>query len=267
MLLGLVKYQQDKPAESLAEFRRSAQLSRRPRASELVLVALDYVKLGDLANADKWMTVAVQEAPTSAGAWRYLGGIKYSENRFTEAIEAYRKCLQLQPQDVLSEDGIGRSYEGLSRDKDAEAAYRTAFGWQAQATVKHTQPLLHLGALLDREGQAEAAIPYLEAAEALTPGDEDVHQELGESYERLNQLGKAQAELQQAIAIAPQDSHLHWLLATVFRKEGLTADAEQGAQHFPTLWARIPTTKPPDQAESPRQGAGKRRPLQTACIS
>jgi tetratricopeptide (TPR) repeat protein len=233
-LLGLVKYQQDNPAESLAEFTRSAQLTK-PRASELVVVGLDYVKLGDLANADKWMTVAVQMAPTSAGAWRYLGGIKYSENRFSEAIEAYQKCLQLQPQDVMSEDGIGRSYEGLTRDENAAAAYRTALGWQAQAAVKHAQPLLHLGALLNREGQAKEAIPYLEAAEALTPDDEDVHRQLGQGYTRLNQLGKAQAELEKAIALAPRDSHLHWLLASVFRKEGMTEDAERETRIFSEL--------------------------------
>jgi tetratricopeptide (TPR) repeat protein len=234
LLLGFVKYQQDKPAESLAEFRRSAQLSR-PRASELVIVALDYVKLGDLASADRWMTEAVKESPTTAGAWRYLGGIKYSENRFSDAIEAYSRCLQLQPDDVLSEDGIGRSYEGLSRDEDASAAYRSAVGWQARSTVKHAQPLLHLGALLSREGKADAAIPYLEEAEALAPDDEDVHRELGEAYTRSDELSKAQTELQKAIALSPKDSHLHWLLAAVFRKEGMTEEAARETKVFSDL--------------------------------
>lgn len=234
MLLGLVKYQEDRPAESLAEFTRAAQLSP-PRASELVVVALDYVKLKDLANADRWMTMALDKAPTSVAAWRYLGGIKYSENRFSEAIGAYKRCIELQPEDVLAEDGLGRSYEGLSRNEDAAAAYRKALDWQSATGQKHEQPLLHLGSLLIRQGQAESAMPYLEAAENLAPGDAGVHQQLGEGYTKLNQVTKAQAELEKAIELSPNDSHLHWLIASVYRKLGLTEKADEESRKFSAL--------------------------------
>jgi tetratricopeptide (TPR) repeat protein len=243
-LLGLVTYQENRPADSLAEFTRAAQL-KRPRASELVIVALDYVKLRDLANADKWLSVATEMAPASAGAWRYLGGIKYSENRFSEAIRAYEKCLQLQPEDVLAEDGLGRSYEGLTRDEDAEAAYRKALDWQSHAATKHAQPLLHMGILMLRQGQPEAAIPYLEAAEALDSGDKEVHKQLGEGYSRLKQWPKAEAELERAIELSPNDSHLHWLAASVYRREGQMEKAEREYRAFSTLLGSHSNDKEP----------------------
>lgn len=233
-LLGLVDYEQNRPADSLGEFTRSAQLSP-PRASELVIVALDYVKLKDLANADKWMMVAVQKDPRSAGAWRYLGGIKYSENRFAEAIDAYRHCLQLQPEDVPSEDGIGRSLEGLSKDEDAITAYSQALAWQQQSGRKYAQPLLHLGALLARKGHADQAVELLRQAEAIDPKDTDVHQALGEAYTQLKQWPQAQTELESAVAESPRNSHLHWLLAAVYRHEGRTEEARREQELFTSL--------------------------------
>jgi tetratricopeptide (TPR) repeat protein len=233
-LMGVVKFQQDRPSESLAEFTRAAQLSP-PTASELIVVALDYVKLKDLANADKWMSVALEKAPDSVAGWRYMGGIKYSENRFDEAIAAYDKCLALHPRDVLAEDGLGRSYEGLSRDDDAAAAYRTALDWQSHASIQYAQPLLNYGSLLLRQGNAQAALGYLESAAALTPADAQVLAQLGETHLQLNQLSKAQAALEEAVKLTPNDSHLHWLLASVYRKEGLTEKAEQETRLFSSM--------------------------------
>jgi tetratricopeptide (TPR) repeat protein len=234
VLLGLATFEENRPADSLAEFTRAAHLSP-PGASELVVVSLDYVKLKDLPDADRWMSAALEKAPKNVAAWRYMGGIKYSENRFSEAIEAYRKCLELQPEDVLAEDGVGRSYEGLGRDEDAEAALRMALDWQSHAVTKYAQPLLHLGSLLIRHGQTREALSYLEEAEALSPDDEDVHKQLGEGYARLNQLGKAQVELEKSIQLSPKDSHLHWLLASVYRREGQVENAERESQRFSEL--------------------------------
>src|ERR1035437_3988232 len=47
VLLGLATFEENRPADSLAELTRAAHLSP-PGASELVVVSLDYVKLRDL---------------------------------------------------------------------------------------------------------------------------------------------------------------------------------------------------------------------------
>jgi tetratricopeptide (TPR) repeat protein len=241
-LLGLVLYQEGRPTDSLAEFTRAARF-KTPTASELIIVALDYVMLRDLAKADKWMTVAVQVQPDNVAGWRYLGGIKYSENRFSEAIESYGKCLALQPRDVLVEDGIGRSLEGLARDQDAAAAYKTALDWQAEATQKHPEPLLHLGALLVREGRLPSALPLLVSAETMASENADIHEELGNLWGQMGELKKAQLELEKALAISPSNSHLHWLLASIYRKEGMTAEAGRELREYSTLIGSHSTDK------------------------
>lgn len=233
-LLGLILYQEGRWGDSLAEFTRAAKFGT-PSASELVIVGLDYVMLRDLGKADQWMTIAAQREPSSDAVWRYLGGIKYSENRFAEAIDAYNKCLSLHPRDVLVEDGIGRSLEGLSREQEATAAYRTALDWQAGARNKHPEPLLHLGALLVREGRSQAALPLLMSAESLAPEDAEIHEQLGDVYLEMGKLKDAQVEIAIALKLAPGNSHLHWLLASIYRKEGLVDAANRELREYSAL--------------------------------
>jgi len=233
-LLGLIRFHQNRPADSLAEFTRAAEF-QKPSAGVLTVVALDYVKLDDLASADKWISAAIRMEPADAIAWRYLGGIRYGENRFDDAIKAYQECLKLHPEDVPAEDGLGRSMEGLNREDEAGAAYRTALDWQARSKSSYPQPLLHLGSLLLRQGRAGESLTYLLQADALSPGDPETMTQLGMAYTQLKQFDKAQSELERAVAAEPGNSHIHWLLAGVYRKQGLTEKAEEENRKFAAL--------------------------------
>jgi len=233
-LLGLILYQEDQWPASLAEYTRAAKF-KTPSASELVVVALDYVMLRDLPKADLWMTEAVQREPQNEAAWRYLGGIKYSENRFAEAIDSYKMSLRLHPDNVLVEDGIGRSWEGLGSDEDATTAYKTALEWQSGVKEKHADPLLHLGALLAREGKTESALPLLTAAEEIAPQDPEVHERLGGIWMQIRQFKNAQLEYEKALALSPANSHLHYQLASVYRKEGMVDQANRELQVYSVL--------------------------------
>jgi tetratricopeptide (TPR) repeat protein len=241
-LLGLILYQEGKPAESLAEFTRAAKFAV-PTPSELMVVGLDYVRLKDLPNADKWMTVAVERQPRNASALQYLGGIKYSENRFAEAIQIYGKFLEIHPRDVLVEDAVGRSFEGLARDDDAAAAFRTALDWQAHEAKQHYEPMLHLGALLLKSGRSQEALPLLARAEQIAPSDADVHQQLGTLWEQTGDLNKAQNELELALKISPANSHVHWLLASVYRRQGKTEQANRELKEYSALLGAHSTDK------------------------
>ena len=56
----------------------------------------------------------------------YLGRTQYTENRFDEAVQAFQRCLALEPRNVKAQDNLGLSYAGLGRADDAMAAYEAA---------------------------------------------------------------------------------------------------------------------------------------------
>ncbi len=224
--LGEVLFREDHPKESLATFTRAAAQAH-PSAESLRLVALDYVLLNDYSDADRWITVAAQQDQQDSEIWYSMGRIKYTENRFQEAEESFKKSLALAPRSVKAENNLGLTYEALNRPEDAIQAYRLAIAWQQGAATPSAQPLLNLGSLETDRNALDDALALLLQAEAIAPGDGKIHGALGKLFIRRQELPEAQKELEQAVAKTPDSAALHFQLGQVYRKEGLEERSKQ----------------------------------------
>ncbi|MEY2414326.1 MAG: hypothetical protein QOD84_2932 [Acidobacteriaceae bacterium] len=244
-LLGNILFRETKPKESLAEYTEGARF-HAPGTFDLKVVALDYVLLGDYADADKWFSKSLQENPKDSQAWYYLGRTKYNESRLDEAVGAFRQCLNLEPKNVKAEDNLGLSYEGLGRTEEAATAYRTAIAWQTQSLDKTAGPFIDLGALLLKQNLAEEALPYLQQAVEVSPKDARAYEYLGKAYSDLNQMDEAQKQLERAVTIAPQSARLHFILGQIYRKEGLTQKAKIELERASQLNGLSETTQYPE---------------------
>ena len=218
-LLGYALFRQAKAAASLAEYTEGAKY-RKPSAADLQVVGSDYVVLGDLPDADKWFTKSVEWNPDSALGWYYLGRTKYNENRFDEAVDAFQRCLKLDPRHVKAEDNLGLSYQALGRREEALQAYRNAIDWQADAKMKNPGPFIDLGGLFLEMNQPEKAVEPLQKAIEIASNDPKAHQQLGKAYFNLNDLPKALPELEKAAQLAPNNAPAHYILAQAYRKQG-----------------------------------------------
>ena len=216
---------QEMAKASLAQFTAGAEF-HHPSAADLKTVALDYVLLSDYPDADKWFTKMLEWAPNDSEGWYYLGRTKYSENRFTEAIDAFQKCLKLDPQNVKAEDNLGLSFAGLGRNEEAAAAYHQAIAWQAQSLAKSPGPDIDMGSLLIDENRPHDAIAFLVDAIEIAPREWRAHELLGKAYLRVEDFPKAQTELEKAIELSPQTPNLNCMLAPVYRKQGLAEQAK-----------------------------------------
>ncbi len=199
--------------DSLAEFTAGAH-TRRPRADELKAVASDYVLLGDFADADKWFTEVIVEKPDDAEAWYLLGRTKYNENAFTAAVTSFGALPDATGQRTLKRRTIsawpGRGWTA-----------RTTPGWltKPRSNGREPRPLtlshsLNLGTMLAEGLDFDRAIQNLLKAAVLSPDNPKVHEELGRVYEAQQNLPKAQAELERAVALAPKASALHFQAGT-----------------------------------------------------
>jgi tetratricopeptide (TPR) repeat protein len=225
-LLGYVLYRENRPTDSLAEYTRGASY-RTPATDDLAAVSMDYILLHDYADADKWLTKAASWDPGNLLDWYYLGRTKYAENRFEESIAAFRQCLALHPKDIAAEYNLGLAYEGLEQNSQAATAFENAISWQSSASHPDPQPYLDLGILLLSENRDTEALSNLKTATELDIRNPKAHQELGEAYEKLNDLPKAQLELERAVSLAENVPALHFELGRIYRKEGLRAKAKE----------------------------------------
>lgn len=225
---------------SLAEFTAGARY-RRPSAFDLKIVALDYVLLDDLMDADKWLTRSLEWNPTDSEGWYQLGRTKYNENRFTEAIDAFKKCLAIDATNVKAEENLGLSYEGLGDGPQAIQAYQTAIHWQAGSAAKDAEAYFALASLLLNQQRSQDAIPVLRQAVEIAPSAPQGHELLGRAYLQTQDLVQAQAELEEAVKLSPDTARLHYLLGQAYRKQGLTAKAEAEFDRC----AALERTRPP----------------------
>lgn len=224
-LLGYALYRESKPRESLAEYTAGARTSK-PAANDLAVVAMDYILLRDYADADKWLSEAVEWSPNNELYCYYLGRTKYAENRFQEAIGEFHRCLTLTPRDVRAEYNLGLAYEGLGQEDQAAAAYRTAIDWEEAASGQDPQPYLDLGILLLQQNKASDALPLLQKSVALDPHNPRAHEQLGQAWAQLSNLAKADTELQAALTLAPEIPSLHFEMGRIYQREGFHDKAQ-----------------------------------------
>jgi tetratricopeptide (TPR) repeat protein len=225
---------QERAKSSLAEFTAGAKL-RDPTAADLKVVAFDYVLLGDYIDADKWLTRMLAWTPNDGDGWYYLGRAKYMENRFDEAINAFDQALKLSPGNVKMEDNLGLAYAGLNRTNEALAAYKTAIEWQSHSASKSSAPYIDIADLLLDQSHPGDAIDYLQQAIAIAPNDSKAHELLGKAYVRLDDLPTAQSELENAVRLDPQNKNVHCMLAPVYRKQQQAEKAKSESERCSSL--------------------------------
>ncbi len=235
-LLGYLLFERREAKNSLAAYTEGAQY-HTPSARDLEVVGDDYVLLHDYADADKWFAKSLEMDPGNWQVLYYLGRTKYNENRFDEAVKVFEQCLVSQPKSVKAEDNLGLSLEGLGKNEEAIAAYKTAIGWEAASAVRDEGPYLDLGALLVTTDRATEAVPFLRSALQLAPADVRVHRQLGKAYFKLGQLTDAQRELEKSVQLAPDYAPTHFALAQLYERMGRTAKAQQEIDRYRALGA------------------------------
>jgi Flp pilus assembly protein TadD len=225
-LLAYALLREDKPDESLREYTSAAAL-RAPTAGELRNVALDYVLLKDLSDAERWMNRSLEMDGKDAETWYAMGRLRYTQGRYGDALTCFEKTLALNPHSVKGENNLGLVYEALNRNDDAVHAYRTAVAWQKDDPAASEQPLLNLAILLMHRDQMDEAQNLLEQAAHIAPKEPRIHENLGQVYLRTGRAADAVAEFGMAVTLSPNNPRFHFLLGQACRRSGDSARARE----------------------------------------
>ena len=71
--------------------------SKATTAAELRNVALDYVLLKDLPDAERWMSRSLAMDGNDAETWYAMGRLHYTQGRYSDALTCFEKTLALNP--------------------------------------------------------------------------------------------------------------------------------------------------------------------------
>jgi Flp pilus assembly protein TadD len=226
-LLAYALLRQNKPRDSLEEYTRAAAL-QTPTAEQLREVGQDYVLLNDYPDAGKWILRSIEFDGADPEGWYSLGRLRYTEQRFGNAADCFKRALALAPESVKAENNLGLAYEGLNRTDEAVVAYRQAIAWQDAGPPEKAseQPLLNLAIVLVHQGALAEAQSLLTRAAGIAPQDPRIQEQMGQAYMQQGNFSEAQKHLSIATQLDPEQSNLHFLLGQAYRHLGRLQEAK-----------------------------------------
>lgn len=209
---------------------------------QLGLSAPDFIRTGQMArkaqlyeDALTWYRWAELLLPGRGDPWYYIGQVYEDQERWTEALDAYQRGLDLggfryvRRSSLSYRSGLIYQLQLEPQQLDAAlAAYEAALESNAFSDrLEKADCHYRRGEVLWRErADLNGAIAEFRQAIELHSGHASAHILLGLAYYVRDQdMEKARAQIRQAIELAPHDKWAYFHLGEVYRQEGYTAQA------------------------------------------
>jgi spermidine synthase len=185
-----------------------------------------YQNQGMLDNAIEEFRKAIELDPNSMLAHSNLAYIYEGKGMINEAIAEFKELLRIQPKMPQIHVGLGLLYDKQGLTDDAIAEMKNAI----QQDPKSTAAMINLGILYRKKGMLDEAIEQFKKLIEIQPDAAVFHGFLGDLYREKNDLVKAEDELKKALKIDPsmeQEPNFIATLAVVYFQKGRYDDAEK----------------------------------------
>lgn len=129
---------------------------------------------GMFIGPEKLWTYTVKHNPTAWLAYNNLGNVLFETGRVPEAIEQYKKALQLNPRIVEAHNNLGLALYQTGRVQEAIDHYQQALIGNPHFAIAHT----NLGNAFSQMGRVQEAIDHYQQALLANPNDSAAHANL-----------------------------------------------------------------------------------------
>ena len=133
----------------------------------------------------------------------------YNQRKFSKAIQAYQKVIELDTTYVEAYNNLGTTYQILGEIDRAFEAYNKA----TEINPKYEKGYNNLGTLLLLKDRDEEALEAFQKALAINSNNIESHINLGILLKKRGQLEKAIESYQTALAIDPFHKETHYNIA------------------------------------------------------
>ena len=145
---------------------------------------------------------ALELSPDDPDTWKRLGRAELDSRKYDDAMEAYRRAIKLRPEDPALHNDLGVVFYHAKNYEAARAAYEAALAARPSYARAHK----NLGVLYEKLGdQARAEAAY---REALSHDGKmaDVHRYLGNLLARDDRAGEAVEHWRKSLELDPKQS-------------------------------------------------------------
>ena len=135
--------------------------------------ALVLARASKYADSEKQLDIELAskrpKAESAVNLWKLKGRDAFYQKKWQNAIEAYNKVLQFEPDYAEAYSATGESLFALNRTSESLVALRKAVALDPEDAPAHAT----LGKVYQEDGDLDKAIPEFEAAMRLRPADRE----------------------------------------------------------------------------------------------
>ncbi|HET9177663.1 MAG TPA: tetratricopeptide repeat protein [Terriglobia bacterium] len=235
-LMAWCEFKQDHVKQAVALMDRAIGLdpSRESNYLDVGLMLLhDNRYNGALVAARK----AVQVAPHSYKAYRFLGLAQYKLGELKAAEKTYAQAVELNPKDQQSLLGLASAQVDDGRIDEAEATFERIISYFPKDPDLYLQYGRMLLTYRGANGSKieDRAIALLRKALTLDPSLAEAHYLLGNLELTKGDTGRALPELELAVKLDPKPSGAHYALARAYLRMGRQEEGMEQMRLFQQL--------------------------------
>jgi tetratricopeptide (TPR) repeat protein len=232
--LGYSLYGERKIGESIQALARSLQLDVNNADAHKVL-GRDLMIIGRFDAAKTEFELGKKLNGKSAEMPYNLGKLYSIQDNWVDARREFEAALAIDPMYMEAYDGLGFAMEALGDDGAATANYRKSIELCEARRAAFASPYVNMSAVLNRSGDHASALEYARKAYATNPQSDRALFQMAKAYEQLEDLQAAADALKRAIELNPRASSYFYVLGTVYRKMGRSAESRDAMQSFARL--------------------------------
>jgi tetratricopeptide (TPR) repeat protein len=180
---------------------------------------------GDTSEAERLWRQALAEDPRNPVALWDLGLAMLEKQQYAEALSCLNGALAIGQRYALPHAYRGRVLAALGRNLEAEAELRRAVEIDPQQIVARNalgKFFLDTGHVAEAEAQYRASLENMQNLEAAKA--------LAQIYTLRNSSSQAAAALKQVLDLEPYDAQAHFQLGAIYLESGNAAEAEKQFQ-------------------------------------
>lgn len=208
--LGLVREEQRRHDEAIADFQKALQLKPRLRGANLFLGIAEY----RISRLDASVTSLRKEtalSPKDANAWMWLGIVALERGDGEEAVQALDQAAKLSPDNVDILYHRGRAHLFVSNESYARMFKADPKSWRVR------ELLAEANAAADRHMDA---IAEYQAAIKLAPNEPRLHEDLGTEYRLAGKADEAEQAYLEELKIDPDNVTAQYKLGVLVTEKG-----------------------------------------------
>jgi tetratricopeptide (TPR) repeat protein len=166
---------------------------------------------GDLARAEELYRALVAAAP-DVRKWSDLGVVLKARGRLDEAVHAYRRAIELGPEQFTPRYNLAN----LLRDRGDTVGAIASYGRAIALNPDFADARINLGLLLLQQDRIEEALPHFSRAVEGSPRSHHAHNNLGIALRRAGRVEEAIASLRRAIELKADYTEAHSNLGSAY---------------------------------------------------